>query len=80
VKITGLILVVIGFVAGAICAIVLAQPNHLNSDVPANTTGAAPPNMILPLAVCGAAVVIGGLMILFGGRGYFISNNPRVRN
>ena len=73
-KITGLILALIGLVAIAICTIQIVEPSHPAAE-PAQR-----PNMIVPMAISGAAGVIGALMFIFGGRGYFVSNNPRVRN
>lgn len=80
-KITGIILILIGLAAGTICVVNLAQPTQPDRQVtPAGDDHLARPNMALPLALCGAAVVIGGLMVLYGGRGYVVSNNPQVRN
>jgi hypothetical protein len=80
VKITGIVLVLLGLAAGAVCVYQM-----VNGEPPTvNQTGVGPhpdrPNMTVPLAVCGAAIVIGGLMIMFGGRSYYESNNPQVRN
>lgn len=80
-KVTGLVLVLIGLLAGVICVVVLVQPTHPNPD-----TGVADPSqgqrasVILPLAMCGLAIVVGAALWMFGGRSYHVSNNPRVRN
>ncbi|HKA08516.1 MAG TPA: hypothetical protein VKD71_14750 [Gemmataceae bacterium] len=80
-KITGLILALIGLVAIAICTIEIIQPTYAaaNAGV-ADSNQVQRPNMIVPMAISAAAVVIGALMFVFGGKGYFISNNPRVTN
>ena len=80
-KVTGLILAVIGLIAGAIVVSVMVYPTAPDRDLPATSTSTGmSPNVVVPLAICAAAVIIGGLMFMFGGRGYRISNNPRVRN
>jgi len=81
VRVTGLILALVGLIAGAICLIPVLQPEHPDR----NTTGVHDeqvnrPNMTVPLLICGVAIVVGGAMYAFGGRGYFISDNPQVRN
>jgi hypothetical protein len=81
VKLTGVILLVIGVVGGLICTVPLFDPIHPGADATApNAEQGRRPNMIVPLALCGVAVVVGGLMVMFGGRGYYVSNNPDVRN
>ena len=80
-RVTGIILVLIGLVAGAICLVVLNDPTHPGSEAPLTPDAQAQrPSMVVPLAACGAAILIGGAMYMFGGRSYYISNNPRVRN
>jgi hypothetical protein len=78
VKITGIVLILLGLIAGAVVVV------QMVNEPPADATPAGPraerPNMTVPLAVCGAAVVVGGLLVMFGGRSYYVSNNPRVRN
>jgi uncharacterized membrane protein YwaF len=80
-KITGLILTVLGLIGGAICVFLIAQPTGANPEA-VNTADkeSALPGMLIPLAICGAAVAVGVLMLMFGGRGYVISYNPKVRN
>jgi hypothetical protein len=80
VKITGLILALIGLVAIAICMISIVYPTHPGANAGVGSDQVQRPNMIVPMAISGAAVVIGALMFMFGGKGYFVSNNPRVRN
>jgi hypothetical protein len=81
VKITGLILALVGLVAGAICMIQVLQPTAPDRDTTVvQDNQPRRPDMTVPLIICGAAVVIGGAMYVFGGRGYFVSNNPQVRN
>jgi hypothetical protein len=80
VKVTGLVLVLIGLLAGVICVVVLVQPTDPNQHAPVGDAGQAQrPNVILPLVMCGLAIVVGGAMWMFGGRSYNISNNPNVR-
>jgi hypothetical protein len=80
-KYTGLILAIIGLIAGIVCMVVLLNPTAPGRDAPAtNDTTMQRPNMIVPLAVCGACVVIGAGMYVYGGRSYVTSNNPHVRN
>jgi hypothetical protein len=81
VRITGLILALIGLVAIAICTITVVYPTHPDANAgPVGPNQTASPSVIVPMAISGAAVVIGALMFMFGGKGYFVSNNPRVRN
>jgi len=81
-KITGIILALLGFIGAIICLIPMVQTNSPNDGVQQSTTvqSRSPNSMILPLAGSGAVFVAGTLMAIYGGRGYFISNNPRVRN
>jgi hypothetical protein len=81
VKITGIILVVLGLVAGVFCLIQVYNPSNPNTQ--SSTVGegnVTKPNMTYPLLLSAGAIVVGGAMFFFGGRGYYISNNPRVRN
>jgi len=79
VKVTGLILAVLGLVGGVILLVALNQPTHPTTDTGVMDSGARL-SLVIPLIVCGAAIVIGLLMFIFGGRGYWVINNPRVRN
>ena len=78
-KYTGIVLILLGLIAGAVVVVQMVQPTPAGADV---NVGPSPdrPDMTIPLAVCGAAVVIGGLMLMFGRRSYFLNNDPRVRN
>jgi hypothetical protein len=80
VKVTGIILIVLGLVAGIVCVIQMVPPDAPGADAAVPGAGPERPNMTIPLAVCGAAIVIGGLLLMFGGRSYYESDNPRVRN
>jgi hypothetical protein len=81
VRITGLILALIGLLAGAICLIPVLQPAHPDRDpTGVHDDQVNRPNMTVPLLICGVAIVVGGAMYAFGGKGYFVSNNPQVRN
>jgi hypothetical protein len=80
-KITGLILAIIGLIAGAIVLSAWIQPTAPDRDAPATATSTGiTPNVVFPLIICAAAVIVGGLLVLLGGKGYRVSNNPRVRN
>jgi len=80
-KVTGLILMMIGLIAGAICLMQIVQPHGPDRDGPVvsdyTTVITAP---VIGAVLSGAAIVVGLLMVLFGGRGYIISYNPKVRN
>lgn len=80
-KITGLILAIIGLIGGLVCVVQIVQPFAPQQDRPpvVNDPGTVP-NLAIPLAVSAAAVVVGLLMMMYGGRGYIVSNNPKVRN
>jgi hypothetical protein len=82
VRVTGLVLALIGLLAGVICVVVLVQPSDPNQQAPINNTDQVQrPNVVLPLALCGVAIVVGGAMYMYGsGRSYNVSNDPRVRN
>ncbi|HEX3151922.1 MAG TPA: hypothetical protein VHR66_27870 [Gemmataceae bacterium] len=81
-KFTGLILALVGLLAGVICVVVLVNPTAPGRDGPAiSDTGVERPNMVVPLAVCGACVAVGAAMYMYGGgKSYYVSNDPRVRN
>ena len=81
-RVTGLILALIGLLAGVICVVVIVEPNQPNQQAPWGNDGQIQrPNMILPLALCGVAIVVGAVMYMYGGRSsYVVSNDPRVRN
>ena len=77
-KITGIVLILLGLLAGAVC--VIQMVNEPPSDVAPAGPRADRPTMTVPLAVSGAAIGVGGLLVMFGGRSYYVSNDPRVRN
>lgn len=80
-RVTGLILALVGVLAGVICVVVIVQPTDPNQQAPlTNDSHLQRPNMILPLALCGVAIVVGAAMYMYGGRSYHVSNDPRVRN
>lgn len=83
-RVTGLILALMGLLAGAISVVVLVQPTHPNQQAPMNNdeqVAAVRPWPVLPLALCGVAIVVGGAMYMYGGgRSYHVTNNPNVRN
>ena len=79
-KVTGLILALIGLLAGVICVVVLVQPTDPNQQVPAGDAGWGQRSVAVPLAMCGLAIAVGAAMYMFGGRSYHVSNDPRVRN
>lgn len=80
-RITGIVLVLIGLIAGAITVAALVapigaeRPEGMGDNTQTERTGA-----ILPLVVCGAMVVLGAVVYMFGGRSHIVSNDPRVRN
>ncbi len=80
-KVTGLILALVGLAGGILCVVALIMPLGPDQHAPP-TTGAAAPQLgvVIPLLVCGAAFIIGAALFIFGRRSYFVSNNPRVRN
>jgi len=81
VRVTGLILALIGLLAGVICVVVVVQPTDPNQQAPiTNDRQLQRPNVVIPLALCGLAIVVGGTMYMYGGRSYQVSNDPRVRN
>lgn len=81
-RVTGVVLALVGLLAGVICVAVIVQPTDPNQQAPFRNDGQFHrPNMVLPLALCGVAVVVGGLMYMYGGKSsYYVSNDPRVKN
>jgi len=81
-KITGLVLVALAVIGAIICLIPMVQTNSPNDGVQQPTTEQArgPSALLIPLAVCGVVGAAGTLMAIYGGKGYFVSNDPRVRN
>ena len=78
-KITGIILAIIGLVGGVFCLVPAILPEGPNREVSSTSQDQVQrPNMIVPLAICGAALVFGGLMFEYGAKGYYVSNNPNV--
>lgn len=78
-RITGIVLVLLGLAAGAVCVFQLTNAAPPTAETPGVGPTAERPNMTIPLAVCGAAIVIGGFLIMFGRRSYDLTNDPRVR-
>jgi hypothetical protein len=81
-RVTGIVLLLTGLLAGVICVVVLVQPSDPNQQAPLTNGGhTQQTSPVLPLALCGAAVLVGAIMYMYGGgRSYLESNNPRVRN
>ena len=79
-KVTGIVLIALGLIAGAVVVVQMVQPGPPNADTPGVADARDRPDMTVPLAACGAAIVIGGLLVMFGRRSYFVNNDPRVRN
>jgi hypothetical protein len=80
-RITGLILALVGLMGVAICVFQMVNGDASNSNVTAPPSNAGDrPSAIVPLVISAIAVFAGGLMFLFGGRGWFVANDPRVRN
>ncbi len=81
-RVTGIVLILVGLLAGVICVVVLVQPSDPNQQAPLTNEGQIQrPSPVLPLALCGVASLVGGAMYMYGGgRSYVESNNPRVRN
>lgn len=80
-KITGIILAIVGLIGGVLCITQIVMPVGPERDTPPVAGEAASRlSLLIPLAVCAAAFVIGAMIFMFGGKGYYISNNPRVRN
>lgn len=79
-KVTGIVLIALGLIAGAVCVFQMVGSGPPSADTPGVANPADRPNMTVPLLACGAAIVIGGLLVMFGGRSYYVNNNPQVRN
>jgi hypothetical protein len=79
VRITGIVLVLLGLAAGTVCVFQLVHGGPPTADTPGIGPPTDRPNMTVPLAVCGAAIVIGGFLIMFGGRSYEVTNDPGRR-
>ena len=79
-KITGIVLIVLGIVGGIFCAVQVLDPANPNAQTGTVGADADKPNMTIPIVVSLGVIAVGGAMIFFGGRGYYVSNNPRVRN
>lgn len=80
-RITGLILALVGLLGGALCVVQLVMPIGPDRDVPPLMDGQAQRlNLMIPLTICCIAFIVGAAMLALGGRSYFVSNNPRVRN
>jgi hypothetical protein len=80
VKITGIVLVVLGLVGVIFCTVQIIDPANPNAQTTTTGADAAKPNMTIPFLVSALMIGIGGALIFFGGRGYYESYNPRVRN
>lgn len=78
-KLTGMILVIIGIVGGALALFqsLLATTPIPPPDAP-EVAATAFPNAQLVFSV--ATLVIGGLLVAFGGSGVIKSRDPAVRN
>ncbi len=51
------------------------QPGPQDPEVASGST-----NLVVPIVMGLFAIVIGGAMCLFGGRGYIKTRNPAIRN
>jgi hypothetical protein len=79
--VTGLILALVGLLAGVICVAVIVQPTDPNQQAPFTNDGHFQrPNMVLPLALCGVAIVVGAAMYMYGGQSYRVSHDPREKS
>lgn len=80
-RVTGLILALIGVLAGAVCVVAIVEPSDPNQQAPmANDGHIQRPNMVLPLALCGVAIIVGGAMYMYGGRSYRVTHDAREKN
>jgi hypothetical protein len=82
VKTTGLVVLMIGIAVSLFCGIALLvnEPIESSGTMNAGMIAARGPNLIVPLGVAIGAIVVGTYMLMYGGRGYYITANPNVRN
>lgn len=82
-KVTGLLILIVGLAAGVFTAI-NALSSKPSDATKIGTASASPdpalPPVVIPLVVALAGIGIGGGMMLFGGKGYDKIPNPAVRN
>ena len=82
-KVTGLLILVVGLAAGVFTAInaLSAKPADATriGTAAANPDPAVPP-VVIPLVVALAGIGIGGGLLLFGSKGYTKEPSPSVRN
>lgn len=82
-KVTGLIILVVGLAAGLFTAInaLSAKPADATKvGTAASNPDPAVPPVVIPLVVSLAGIGIGGGMLLFGSKGYDTIPDPAVRN
>ena len=82
-KVTGILILVIGIAAGLFTAVnaMSAKPADATKigTAAANPDPAVPP-VVIPLVISLAAIGIGTGLLIFGGKGYTREPNPAVRN
>ena len=80
-KITDIVLVVLGIISVIFSMVQVLDPSNPNTQTSAiGQEHVGKPNMSIPLLVSAGMIGVGGALIFFGGRGYYVSNNPQVRN
>jgi hypothetical protein len=75
-KVTGIIVAAIGL----LIVMFAAAMGMRSQNAPGVTDMTGEAQMLWPMAVGVTAMICGGLIAAFGGRGYFIARSPAVRN
>jgi hypothetical protein len=79
-KLTGLLLVIVGLGIGVYCGFVAAFDGPSDTKTTSVIEKSAGPNLTAPAIVAGAAMVCGVGLMLFGNRGVIVTQDPHVRN
>jgi uncharacterized membrane protein YGL010W len=70
-RVTGIIVAAIGIVILMFTGVMAMS---------SQTAAAGGADLLWPTAVGVVAVICGGLILAFGGRGYFVARSPAIRN
>ena len=82
-KVTGLLLLMVGIAAGIFTGVNAMSAKPAGSDnigTAASNPDPAVPPVVIPLVISLAGIGVGGGLLLFGGKGYTKEPNPAVRN
>jgi hypothetical protein len=73
-RVTGIVLAIAGLLAGVFCVVVLVQPTDPNQTAPTDGARFHGGPAVAALICCLVAIAVGGVMYMWGGRSFHITN------